>query len=135
MDTVYLSQREFDVASLRSQGLPDKEIAKKLGLGNHTVRSYMKTVHLKLGVQNGIQLTNRFRDVNAVVLSSPIMDAKQRARTALSQAVKAGKVKRGLCEKCGDPRSHGHHDDYTKPLEVRWLCKKHHDEEHRKKKV
>ncbi len=28
------------------------------------------------------------------------------------------------CNKIGEK----HHDDYTKPLEIRYLCKKHHDD-------
>lgn len=34
------------------------------------------------------------------------------------------------CEKCGNPKAERHHDDYAKPREVRWLCKKHHMEHH-----
>lgn len=34
------------------------------------------------------------------------------------------------CEVCGDPDSQRHHDDYSKPLEVRFLCTKHHAEHH-----
>jgi len=26
------------------------------------------------------------------------------------------------CETCGTPNAHKHHDDYSKPLKIRWLC-------------
>jgi hypothetical protein len=48
------------------------------------------------------------------------------ARSLLNQAVLRGKLTRGPCEVCGSTRVHGHHDDYAKPLDVRWLCAKHH---------
>lgn len=47
-------------------------------------------------------------------------------------AVKAGIIKRTPCEVCGAKKVQGHHDNYYKPLEVRWLCPKHHGEFHRK---
>ena len=34
------------------------------------------------------------------------------------------------CEVCGDENTEKHHDDYDKPLEVRWLCFKHHRQLH-----
>jgi hypothetical protein len=36
------------------------------------------------------------------------------------------------CEVCKSPDTHAHHDDYSKPLDVRWLCSQHHGQEHRK---
>lgn len=52
------------------------------------------------------------------------------AHTAVDRAVRSGRLTRLPCEVCGDPHTEGHHDDYEKPLDVRWLCKKHHDEHH-----
>lgn len=51
---------------------------------------------------------------------------KYKARSAVANAVRAGKLKRLPCEKCGDPKVQAHHSDYRYPLAVRWLCFKHH---------
>ena len=54
------------------------------------------------------------------------------AHRATKKAILLGDITRQSCEVCGDGRSNAHHDDYSKPLDVRWLCRKHHDEHHRK---
>lgn len=53
---------------------------------------------------------------------------KHRARWTLQQAVRRGRIEKLPCDVCGDPKSQAHHDDYSKPLDVRWLCFKHHRE-------
>lgn len=57
--------------------------------------------------------------------------AKARATTAVSNAVRDGRLTRQPCEVCGATRAQAHHDDYSKPLDVRWLCTKHHAEWHK----
>ena len=55
------------------------------------------------------------------------------AHYLLSNAVRDGRIKKGPCERCESTnRVHGHHDDYAKPLEVRWLCCPCHHREHPK---
>ena len=54
------------------------------------------------------------------------------ARSYLHVYVKRGHVTRGCCEVCGDEKVEAHHEDYTKPLDVRWLCKLHHLQAHGK---
>jgi ribosomal protein S27AE len=55
---------------------------------------------------------------------------KRAARLAVGYAIKSGKLIKQPCEKCGNTKVEAHHDDYSRPLEVRWLCKIHHMEHH-----
>lgn len=56
---------------------------------------------------------------------------KYKARKLLNCAVISGKVEKFPCEVCGCLKVHGHHENYEKPLDVRWLCPKHHKKFHR----
>lgn len=51
-----------------------------------------------------------------------------RAQTAVNNAVRDGRLVRPLlCERCDQPgKIEAHHQDYTKPLEVEWVCQKCH---------
>ena len=55
---------------------------------------------------------------------------KVKAHRMVAYHVRAGNIKKGPCEICGDKNSHGHHDDYNFPLSVRWLCPVHHRQWH-----
>lgn len=56
---------------------------------------------------------------------------KRRARILLGSAIKCGRIHRKPCEVCGSANSEAHHPDYSKPLDVVWLCLKHHRELHK----
>lgn len=51
---------------------------------------------------------------------------KRRARSQVAIAIRAGKLTRQPCEVCGAEKADAHHPDYERPLEVRWLCRRHH---------
>jgi ribosomal protein S27AE len=57
---------------------------------------------------------------------------KYKARCKVNNAIRDGRLERQPCEICGKKKVHAHHDDYSKPLDVRWLCEKHHNIEHGK---
>lgn len=58
---------------------------------------------------------------------------KQWANAVVTEALRRRVLSRpGACAKCGATKwvLHAHHRDYMKPLDVIWLCPKHHHEAH-----
>jgi ribosomal protein S27AE len=53
-----------------------------------------------------------------------------RAQSLTRYHIKAGNLIPKPCEICGDATVDAHHDDYSKPLNVRWLCRSHHRAHH-----
>lgn len=56
---------------------------------------------------------------------------KASTRRKTAWALRTGKLIRQPCEKCGTTiKVQAHHEDYSKPLDVMWLCFQHHREHH-----
>lgn len=55
---------------------------------------------------------------------------KKRAHDLVAYATRTGALIKQPCEVCGSQSDVAHHDDYAKPLEVRWLCATHHRQWH-----
>lgn len=56
---------------------------------------------------------------------------KRAVHMITGNAIRSGILQKMPCEQCGSTvRIHAHHDDYLKPLNVRWLCAAHHKQWH-----
>jgi len=58
--------------------------------------------------------------------------ARKIARSRAMHAAVFGRLDVNPCERCGAINAEMHHDDYSKPLDVRFLCRPCHLAEHRK---
>jgi hypothetical protein len=55
---------------------------------------------------------------------------RRKASHIVGNAIRDGKLKRQPCFICGN-EAQAHHPDYERPLDVTWLCRKHHKAAHR----
>jgi hypothetical protein len=55
---------------------------------------------------------------------------RDRARSYAGVYLRRGKLTREPCIICGSPDSVMHHPDYSRPLDVIWLCRPDHRAEH-----
>jgi hypothetical protein len=63
--------------------------------------------------------------------TDPIQD---RARSLVNEAIRHGRLIRQSCQLCNKPNAHAHHEDYSKPFEIMWLCRSCHINWHLKSK-
>lgn len=93
--------------------------------------------HRKERIERIRQYQKEHKDeINAYVRKRRQEDPNTTIRARAHEKVANAKIYHGLkmhqpCEVCGDKNGFAHHDDYTKPLEVRFLCQKCHTEWHK----
>ncbi len=84
-------------------------------INRERIRAYARTQATgKRGRQASLRLQKR----------NPL---RYKARYIITNAIRDGKLGRQPCDICGEV-AQAHHDDNSKPLEVRWLCFRHHRE-------
>jgi hypothetical protein len=75
------------------------------------------------------QIINEWQKKNRLRYSDKI-----KARATVQTKLRSGAMVRKPCF-CGEIKSEAHHEDYSKPLDVIWLCIKHHKELHKNKRL
>jgi protein-arginine kinase activator protein McsA len=92
--------------------------------GKHGRRSICRTCDSKRAAE--WQAANRDRHNATTAAYVQRNREKDAAKSAVWQAKRRGQLEQQPCEVCGSEDSQAHHDDYTRRLDVRWLCPTHH---------
>jgi hypothetical protein len=102
-----------------------KEYEKSRATLAHRVKARNDYAKTDAGKERGVYAKRKWQKSNIL---------KRLAHIELGNSIRSGDViKKYACEQCGADkvRIQGHHDDYCKPLSVRWLCPTCHTEWHR----
>jgi transposase-like protein len=76
-----------------------------------------------LSRRSSLRSQKRFGSENHFFRGGSIAD--KRSHHLVESAISKGVIVPKPCEICGK-KGRAHHDDYNRPLDVRWLCQKHH---------
>lgn len=108
------------IVVLYKQGLSFRDIGETLKISHETARKlYLSLIIGEMEIKIKPKKTTK-----------TLLNIKKKARQEVFVALRNGSLKREACF-CGETKTDAHHSDYFKPLEVIWLCKKHHGEKHR----
>jgi hypothetical protein len=86
----------------------------------HRVAARMAYAKTEAGIESHNKASSKWTQNNK---------EKRHAQYVLNNAIRDGKAQREVCCVCGG-KAQAHHEDYSKPLDVIWLCPRHHSAVH-----
>lgn len=114
-----------------------KRAWKKTDAGKATQRRYRERHHETIQRREAERRRRAgMRKREQIELTTIQRQRRLKARRAVSSAIRTGKLTRGECEHAASGecvgRIESHHDSYAERnwLKVRWLCVRHHNDEH-----
>jgi predicted DNA-binding protein YlxM (UPF0122 family) len=129
-------RKNYDLAvTMYQRGLSIAEVAAYYGISRQAMHDILRRRKVRMRSSKRKGKRNHFYRGTR---------ASDRSQNLLEKALQRGLIqKKQTCEQCGkapkfkDGRSgvQAHHDDYNKPLDVRWLCQKCHHLWHRQHKA
>ena len=85
-------------------------------------------LHKRYGGEDGLRKARRLK------LDASETPERTAAWAKTNRAIRSGKLIPQPCA-CGNPKSQAHHEDYSKPLDVMWLCASCHQKRHYQKRT
>lgn len=125
------SEKYRRVATLYERGLSIKDIADYYGITRQAMHKILQRRGVVFRDNKKYGVDNHFYRGGGT--------ANGRAQDLCERAIAKGILVPEPCECCGDfgkmvdgrNKIHAHHDNYNKPLEVRWLCQNCHHKWHK----
>jgi len=99
-----------------------KEFDRKRAMLPHRVKARKEYAQTEKGKESHKRSKKKWLDKNTI---------KRAAHIMVGNYIRDGKLVKKPCEICGMEKVHAHHDDYARPLDVRWLCEIHHRQWHK----
>lgn len=121
----YLKNRESFLLKQKQHRINNLEKARAADRKKHNLEKQKQ-----YRIKNKKRLNDYYKNYSIKYRKRLDVKLKIKCRKIVFQAIKNKKIKRLPCIICGNTKSEAHHIDYNKPLQIKWLCKKHHWEQH-----
>lgn len=97
---------------------------------NYKCREYRQSEQGKKNYRKWVTTNGKVVRQNAMAKWRSLNSNKRKAHSAVSNALRDGRLLKQPCVKCNNPISEAHHESYEKEkwLSITWLCKTHHTE-------
>ena len=95
-------------------------------------RIYQLERDARLRAEKNEDYLTRRREAKDRYLKNPANKIKLQARSKIGELLRTGRLVAQPCVECGAEKTAAHHEDYSKPFDIVWLCTLCHGKRHRK---